>query len=327
MNNLNSTQFRILVQKYLNGTATTQEKLAVEEYYSLFEVETDILEEVNKDVQDKLEIKMQKNIFNRIEPLNSTVQTRRIYQWIMLAATIAAVGFFLLFQRKTHLQQANDISIIKDVKKEAPFNQFLQLPDGTTVVLHGNSRLEYDSNFNTHTRAVTLIGEAYFDVKHNALLPFVIHTGKIKTTVLGTAFNIKAWPEQKDIIVSVARGKVKVEDHDKFVAILTPDKQVVYNTESQIADLYKIHADSSTTWVQSDMTFDNMPFGSLADHLSRRYNLKIVFQNDALKNCPFTGRFSGTESVHEILDILSTTSNTTYRLNGREVIISGEKCL
>ncbi len=321
--------FKALVQKYLNGTATPEERAVVEQYYQLFEEEAGTVEFMGDNETERLESKMFQAINTGIQSPQRGFRTQVFFYGAAIAAAVTGLAFFLFF-----LLQPRDQSAFHPVEsadksaftRQVPYNRFLQLPDGTTVVLHGNSRLEYEKDFNTTLREVTLTGEAFFDVKHNPGIPFVIHTGKIKTTVLGTAFNIKAWPEQKDITVSVARGKVKVENENKFVAILTEDKQVVYNLESENADQHKIHADSSIAWVQTDMTFDNMPFGNLAEHLSRRYNLDIVFQNTELKNCPITGRFSGTETILEVLNILSVTSNTTYRIESNRVIIAGEKC-
>ncbi len=89
-------------------------------------------------------------------------------------------------------------------------SKFILLEDSTRVWLNAASSLEFPDEFNSKAREVYLSGEAYFDVKHADKIPFIIHTGNVSTTVLGTAFNIKAYPGQKNIIVSVSRGKVKV---------------------------------------------------------------------------------------------------------------------
>src|SRR5690606_2603405 len=77
-------------------------------------------------------------------------------------------------------------------------HQLLLLPDGSTVLLNNNSSLDFPQQFTGDTREVILKGEAYFDIKPDASRPFIIHTGKVKTRVLGTAFNIRAYPEEID---------------------------------------------------------------------------------------------------------------------------------
>lgn|GEM_PF-155029 len=327
--NNNNSHFRALIQKYLNNTATSEERAAVERYYDLFEEEPRAIDAMGKAETDHLEQTLLNHISREIRPSKSISTQQIVFRWAVVAAVVSGLVLFI----SLYLPEENQTVSSHQLRETTPFisqasyNRFLQLPDGTTVVLHGHSSLTYDDSFNVALREVTLTGEAYFDVKHNPEIPFVIHTGKLKTTVLGTAFNIKAWPEQKDITVSVTRGKVKVENENKFLAILTQDKQVVYNVESDNADQHKIEADSSLAWIQADMTFDNMPFAKLAEHLAKRYNLEIIFKNEDLKNCSFTGRFTGIETFTEVMNILSATSNTTFSLNGNQVIISGEKCI
>jgi ferric-dicitrate binding protein FerR (iron transport regulator) len=80
-------------------------------------------------------------------------------------------------------------------------------------------------------------------------------------------------------------------------------------------------------WVQTDMTFDNMPFSKLVDHLSKRYGVEFSFENSQLKDCPFTGRFTGTENLEEILNVLAEISGTQYQINSNHVLIQGNNCL
>jgi transmembrane sensor len=321
--------FQTLIQKYLNNTASSKEREAVEKYYELFEEEPPANELLEENEAARIESKIFEKINSEIKTSKREIAVWSLIRWTAVAAAIAGLAFFINISLQTENPTVSSIQVPEKAPyvTQVPYNQFLQLPDGTTVVLHGHSTLTYDENFNNKKREVTLIGEAYFDVKHNPNVPFVIHSGKLKTTVLGTSFNIKAWPEQKDIIVSVTRGKVKVENENKLVAILTQDKQVVYNVESDNADQHKVESELSISWIQSDMTFDNMSFENLAEHLSKRYNLDIIFQNEELKNCSFTGRFTGTESFDEVMKILSATSNTTYSVTGNQVVISGEKCI
>lgn len=316
---------RALIQKYLNGTATPEEQAAAEQYYALFENEEGVINSMNDSEINNLESKILQKIASDIQTPKTHFNRQIVYRLSAIAAIVAGLAFFLLFYLKEDNKplEIADKSYFTD---QIAYNRFLQLPDGTTVILHGKSSLSYGDDFNKTQREVILTGEAYFDVKRNPKLPFIIHTGEVKTTVLGTAFNIKAWPTQNDITVSVTRGKVKVEKENKFVAVLTENKQIVYNIDSGDADQHKIDADSSIAWVQSDMTFDQMSFASLAKHLEKRYNLQIHFQNEALSHCTFTGRFSGTESALEVLNILSLTSNTTFSISGNQVNISGEKC-
>src|SRR5688572_8298430 len=104
--------------------------------------------------------------------------------------------------------------------------QFLRLPDGSTVLLNEGSKLEYPITFSGDTREVFLQGEGYFDIQHNPSKPFVVKTANVTTTVLGTAFNVKAFPSEKHITVTVTRGKVKVSKDEKVLGVITHDQQI-----------------------------------------------------------------------------------------------------
>jgi ferric-dicitrate binding protein FerR (iron transport regulator) len=95
----------------------------------------------------------------------------------------------------------------------------ITLLDGSVVTLKDGSRLNLKNNFSGNTREITLEGEAFFEIAHNPKKPFIIHTGSVKTTVLGTSFSIKAIPGETSITVAVTEGKVKVEDGGKLSTI------------------------------------------------------------------------------------------------------------
>jgi len=316
-------EFRKLVERYLDGTATFEERRALESYYTLFDSAPDASGILTEDQLEELGDRMKERISGRLRPAAQPF-FRRPYFRAAAAAAVLLVGIWLtLTYAPRHKKIADPIAATSI--SDRPVNRFMTLPDGSTVILHGDSRLEVDENFNQSERIVRLTGEAYFDVAHNPDTPFIIYTGKIKTTVLGTAFNIAAWPGQQDIIVSVTRGKVRVEDENRVIAVLTPDKQVTYNTESAAIGEKPVEAAEAIAWLQQDMTFDDMTLDELAGHLARRYEVNIAFENPELRKCRVTGRFSGTETLEEVMRTLSILMKTQYTITGKDVLIEGER--
>lgn len=313
-----------LVEKYLRGEATPEERLALERYYQLFESAPEVTELLSDDqlvaLGDRMKDKITSQIHSHKRPFYSN------YFFRAAAIVTVLLGSVWLVRLNTSNEQILKEPIAQVQRADASVNRFLTLPDGSTVVLHKGSTLELAQGFNEESRTVYLSGEAYFDVFHNPQSPFIIRTGKLKTTVLGTAFTIKAWPNQKDITVSVSRGKVQVEDDQKLIAVLTNDKQVTYHIDSDQSDEIHIPADQSTAWIQQDMTFDDMPFGELARRLSKRYGVEIRFKNSELEQCLITGRFSGTETLDEVMRTLTLTSNTRFSEVDDEILIEGDKC-
>ncbi|MBO9616303.1 MAG: FecR domain-containing protein [Dyadobacter sp.] len=331
----NRNKFRSIVARYLNGSADEEESDMVEKYYELFAGKPDRLSKLSADELAGVRERMKGNISKRItpEPVRARPLLPGIF-WRVAAAVLILIGtgwvfFVVREERKPGVNRSVARTVVhRSVKGQT---KFVVLPDGSRVVLHGDTQIEYDRDFNQETREVSLTGEAYFDVVHLNVqgrkpASFVIKTGKIRTTVLGTAFSIKSLPSEKEVVVTVTRGKVRVDDGDKHTSLLTANQQVTYNTQTTIADEKVVKSQELTAWVQADMVFQEMPFGALAEMLEKRYGVKISFQNPQMQQCLITGRFSGTETLDEVFKVLTLTSNTKYSLESGELILSGEGC-
>lgn len=314
-----------LIEKVLNGTATDVEKKELNKWYRSQSI-NDVQWPDELESGAEVESRMLKNIHTNMQTTGVVVPIYR-KGWFGIAATILiAVTFGAYFFTRPNHATGSQTSLVKTVV--APLknieNRYLLLPDSSTVLLHPGSNISYA--FNEHTREVTLSGEAYFDVKHLAGKPFIIHTGKVKTTVLGTAFNIRAYLHQS-VVVSVTRGKVSVINEVRNeVAILLPGNQVEYGSESIKAKVHQVNTQKAIDWVKADVQFNDTPFALLADRLSKRYNVVIKFKNTNLKNCLINGRFDGTESLENLLASITQTIGANYRIENDEVIIDGPGC-
>lgn len=206
------------------------------------------------------------------------------------------------------------------------WNRTITLPDKSLVVLGANSRLDYPAGFGGATREVKLSGEAYFDIRHNDEQPFIIHTGKIRTIVMGTTFTVKAFTNDSNVTVAVTRGKVKVEDDRQVLAVVTSDQQVVYNTTAAIVRQQPVNTAALLSWVKQDMVFESASFESIATQIGKRYGVAIEFANNNLPSCPITVSFDGTETLEQVLTILCTARSATYTVQDDKVLIDGKGC-
>ena len=115
------------------------------------------------------------------------------WRWVgaaCLLLVLSSTAYLLLSRQKQ--QEVTSIPLPFRTPPSVSYIRYITLPDNSSVVLHAGSKLQYPVSFNGNSREVTLWGEAYFDITSNLAKPFIIHTGKVKTTVLGTAFNIKS---------------------------------------------------------------------------------------------------------------------------------------
>lgn len=226
-------------------------------------------------------------------------------------------------------------------------NEKVQLPDGTQVWLNAGSRIEYDAMKGGGNREVVLIGEAFFDVVKNARRPFIIHTAKVDVRVLGTRFNLKAYPKDKTIETSLVQGSVEVfvknRPGEKF--LLKPNqKLVLLNSEEHVNDNEPVPAradmnmpiiaikqlsysrlgDSTTlletSWLQKKLLFENEAFSEVAKKMERWYDVEILFAKKTLENEVLNGDFRN-ETLTQALDALRFTTDFTYKIEGKKVII------
>ncbi|NII27791.1 DUF4974 domain-containing protein [Pseudoflavitalea sp. X16] len=188
--------------------------------------------------------------------------------------------------------------------------KYLLLPDSTQVWLNVASTLDFPESFSGEKREVYLSGEAFFDVKHAEDHPFLIHTGNVITKVLGTAFNIKAYPGQPDVVVSVKRGKVEVSKNDKVMATLTVGQEVKVPTAVQEAVVGNTKESMVAAWTTGRLSYTSRPVQDILDDLERNYNVSIELADSTLGAEIFTTSFRRDIGVEEALDIICKATDT-----------------
>ena len=211
----------------------------------------------------------------------------------------------------------------------------LTLSDGTTVQMNSESVLIYPKEFQ-NTREVTLKGEAFFMVTRDEQKPFIVKTGNVKTEVLGTSFNIKAF-ERKSVEVTVVSGKVKVKsdvpddgetsspvERKKNEITLLPDQQAIYHLDSNLLKKRAINAVEFIAWKEGMLKFSEVRFEEVARDLERWYGIDIAI-DPALKECIIIGEYQN-ESLESILKSFEFLMDINYEFSKDGVTIHGEGC-
>lgn len=254
---------------------------------------------------------------------------------ISAAAVIVLIAGYLVFFSKSNKQKqviSSFISANGEIKN-------FQLPDGSSVMLNAGSRVNINKGYGDSTRDVFLEGEAFFDVKHNSHKPFIVHTATMDVRALGTAFNVKAYPGEKTIEASLVRGSVEVtlkEENDRKI-ILHPNEKVQYfpvheNVHSpkpaekkagqnQIPVSFLVQPLSKNllgdvkeiAWTENQLEFDDKTFTDIAQMMERWYGVKIVFEDERLRQYRFTGIFEK-EKLETVLSILKESRNFNYEI-------------
>jgi transmembrane sensor len=242
--------------------------------------------------------------------IRTTARRKKYAVYLTVAIVVLATGFIWVFNHLHHqIQMAAVPALTKKVTERSEY-KYLLLPDGTQVWLNAASSLEYPKQFEKDKREVFLSGEAWFDVKHADKQPFIIHTGKVSTRVLGTAFNIKAYPGRENITVSVSRGKVQVNYEEKEVAVLTKGQQVkVGNTGNHVVEKKAITAEAAG-WQQGNLVYDDETLGDIIADLERIYDVTIRVKNEALVHEHITTSFRSEIGIDKALEVLSNLTDT-----------------
>lgn len=279
---------------------------------------------------------------------------RRNNRRLVIAAAVLSIGiiFFFFIYTLRNTVSTNSPGPQKNLQSEistkAGSRSKIQLPDGSSVWLNGGSKLVYDNlNFGKKIREVTLIGEGYFDVVKNSEKPFIIHANKLNIKVLGTAFNVKAYPGEKNTETSLIRGSIEVTIKNRTEKIMMNpnDKLIVSNDEvepdrmnnnakTKVAagsDVFMamrsltIANDESTVietaWVDNKLVFDKETFEEVALKMEKWYGVSIRITDDQLKLQQLTGTFEK-ETVAEALHALKlSTPIFRYEIKDQQIKI------
>jgi ferric-dicitrate binding protein FerR (iron transport regulator) len=320
-----------LLDSYLKGETTIKENEQIERWLEANGNVGSEWETLNRAAKDKWLAGVFGDIKHTIHAnkANVIIMPKRkpiLWRSIAAAAVILLVSSILylqwpVIQQRLHPPQLTALTAGANQKKQ------VTLADGSRVWVNAGSELKYPKTFNSKIREVYLSGEAYFDIAHDAAKPFIIHTGNVVTTVLGTAFNIKEDKEKHTVQVTVTRGKVSVANGGRLLGVLTPNQQISFNGVKGNVIKGTVDAQQVIAWQQTELHFEDVSFADAAEQLQQRFNVKISFSNDKLKNCRFTGTSLNGEQLYKILNVICAFNNATYKKKADgSILIDGPGC-
>ncbi len=275
---------------------------------------------------------------------------KKILKISAAVVSIAAV-VFLLFNPSNIQTSKESATKTSEITTKNGSKTNLVLPDGTKVWLNAGSKLTYNNDiFGIELREVNLIGEAFFDVTKNPDKPFVIHTQKMDIKVLGTAFNVRCYPNERKTETSLLRGRIEVtlKDRPKEKIYLSPNEKLTLlngNIVSELSTLNKkvkhrpelieptvtighiTHklTDSTiiieTSWIENKLEFRSESFEDVASKMEKWYGVKIDIQDERLKQEHLTGSFE-TETVDQALTALQYTTKFNFTINKNAITIT-----
>jgi transmembrane sensor len=262
-----------------------------------------------------------------LEQIRSQQPYQRRFPFSPLLRYAAAIAFFLLtsFLIWKFATSGADQSALITVEAPIGARTSVRLPDGSVVWLNAASKISFRKDFGSNNRDVTLSGEAFFDVKKDNVT-FSVNTPAYNITVLGTAFNVRAYDEDATSTTTLLRGSLKVNyvnaagKAQNF--LLEPnEKFVLYKTDQQKPAIEKdIDAMGEAEWKDGWLTARGESLSELSKKIERLYNVKFKFEDDTLKSYRYTGRIQQL-SLEQVLKALELTSPVAFSIQENTVTL------
>jgi transmembrane sensor len=244
-----------------------------------------------------------------------------------IAASLAVVTSLTGYYFSKSNSQASESEIVYKVHKADNGKMMkVTLPDSSAIWLNAGSEVSYPKDFQAQkTRAIQLIGEAFFEVTHNEKQPFVVESGNLKTIVYGTSFNVSSYKDSKQSSVTVKTGKVGVllrEDSLSKPTMLLPGNKLVYHRDNGKLETTSIHAEEVANWINGDLVFDQASLKEVFATLERKFDVEFKFNETHFEGCKLTAKFPN-QSLKTILTVLSASLGIKVNEHGKTVEVKG----
>ena len=316
---MTENEIKVLMKKYLNGTITKEEESLLEEFdYKL----------LSKNHQNVFKNSKHKNSIGQklAKSINNSKRRNPLLKWAQVAASLTllmGLNYFIY----TNTVEHEVVESYEEVTKSTDWGQKLNLvlADGTEVYLNSGSTIKFPKLFEADKRVVELDGEAFFDVAENPDKPFIIKSGEVETTVLGTSFNVNTYSESNQVAVTVATGKVKVASREKEI-FLMPNEQGVFDKQSKSISKKKIDIAALLHWKDGIIYFEDAELSEVLETLERWYGVTFEVDNENIGDCHLTASYNNERLSAVLESIVYAKKGISYEfLNSKKIQLKG-KC-
>lgn len=271
-----------------------------------------LLEEIKKVDVD--------NAYHKVSSrINTQSQITRIITIITRIAAVLTIpllaftiwSLFLQQDKTTTSELAQNEITWHEIQSPAGMRSHVVLPDGTDLWLNAESKIKYSIPFTRENRQVELSGEAFLKVVKNKNASFIVNAGAASVKVLGTQFNVKAYPDEENLEIALKEGSVEftgyLTDGKRATAIMAPNDFLAMNKTTGQVKLQNKNLNKYISWVKNTIIFDETPMPEVAKTLERWYGVKVVIADTEINKYRFTTTFEN-ESLYRVLELLELSS-------------------
>ncbi len=239
---------------------------------------------------------------------------------VAAALVIVSAVSILIFNRR-HLLKTGTATYTT-IQTNAQQRKKVVLADSSVVWLNAHSKLSFNNDFDQERREVLLEGEAFFEVKHQKDKPFIVKAGVLRTQVLGTKFNIEAYPHQDSIAVALLSGKIAVSVGGQK-AVLLPNQSISFDQRHQVLSrVRERNVAQDIAWHQGELLFINTPFKAVLAKLESNFDIKITLKSEELALVKINGKFGLQENPVTIIEELCRLIDARYKKQEGLITIS-----
>ncbi|MCL3780761.1 FecR family protein [Prolixibacteraceae bacterium JC049] len=297
---------------------------------SLHNAEFDISDQNSTDYKASKRIYDRRKMVAKIGQLHSPEEAwqrlniRNKNNWLKAAIRYAAIVVLCLLTGAIGNQL-----MMKETEAETQFTTFtspkgqissLTLFDGTHIVLNSQSSVTYSNKYNNKERFIELSGEAFFDVAKNKALPFKLVAEGSEVTVLGTQFNVKAYPNDTYTETVLVEGKVAFK-HGVKNDFLKPNQMIQVDRRTGTLLKREVNAKVYTSWMKGKTYFNDQKLEDVLTCLERWFEVEIIYEQDKTREYRFTGFVDKTKSLRYNLFLIKQTNKIDYIQNENQIII------
>lgn len=322
MAEINKDELKRLLYKEAQGNLTFLEQQQLDDWYNAFDIDQKdrvIFSDEKEELLAKARLRGRiMNTASSVFPSQSiTLNSKRLRRWSSVAALFVGVmGAALFYRYSTNggpFSKGAEVAMLFDQSGQGKTKK-LVLEDGTEIWLNAGSKLSYPEHFAKQSRAVLLEGEAFFKVSHDPARPFTVSMGKLSAKVLGTSFNIAAYPTGDKIRISVATGRVGVGDGEKGLDTLTQDKRLVFEKATGKFKVDDYPASFVNAWRDGTIRLEGASFSELAAIIKNNFGYELRTGNRSLHQISFNTTFHKNDKIENVMDVISIIPDARYRI-------------
>lgn len=249
---------------------------------------------------------------------------RKLYHVWYAAAAVLIMGLLIANLLQEREEPVVPLEYYTAIAPKGSVSQTI-LPDGTVIFLNAGSELKYAANRYQQEREVFLTGEAWFDVEKVEEMPFTVHTSFYDVQVKGTEFNVKAYPDDDDVVTTLEEGSIQINSTPNLKLtqdiLLEPGEQLVYHKSDKTVSVKKVRTNLFSSWKDNKLIFINMKLDQLVTLLERKYGVDISVQDQEILKYHYDGTIKN-ETIIEVLNIIKQTLPINYLIKDQEVVIT-----